>query len=328
MKQLLLRQSNSQKSQAVSELAILGTLIIAAFAAALSFVQSMNSQQALQMGAFRRAIQLSRQYDKEVSYTIVKDSPTIDVTDPFGRPDMSRQTVSCTVLAVKDDPLSYSADDINDRGSMEVYNVNGREIEVPPMKIEMKYTGKDDPIEAWVTAPIVDVGYQVQKQRQGLLSRIQGGVSISSTHSGSVNTRGVTNLVLEDKTKYENNYLENLNDEVEEEPWEKQLRVQGENEFYMSELFHWVGFGGLAIAQIFTDNLGGCGMSGAEIAKTAIIAGASFAAGKIYAHYINGKYAGLNTAESVTVSSGYRAMTSIPQAGSFSQPGQTLSVSQ
>ena len=322
MKALLLKRSDPRKSQAVSELAIFGSLIIVAFAGVLSYLQSTNSQQALQMRAFRRAIQLSRYFGQEITYTIVRDSPVFDISDPFGRPDTSRQTVSSTVAAVREDPFSADPAEIEDRASREFYNVNGRETEVYPIKVDMEYTKPDGSsphtVSAWVSAPIADVEYQTQKQRRGLLSRTEGGSSILSTRTGSVTTQGATNLILEDKTTFQNNYRDSLNDKVEEEPWEKQLK----NDAQLADLESFLTW----LAGTLRYSYGGyCGTGEAVTLKSVLLAAGSYAVSVILSYYLKGSN---DLAQSVDVSSGYRPRDSLNQASSFSAPEQNFNVSQ
>lgn len=330
MKQFLLKRGSPRKSQAVSELAIFGALIIAAFAATLSYIQSTNTQQALQMRAFRKAMQLSRQLNKEVSYTIVKDTPVIDVADPFGRPDLSRQTVSSTVVAVTDDPLNPDDDDPDDRGSAQYYEFVGggplnRREEIRPIKIEISYPGGNKS-PAWIAAPISDVEYQTQKQRRGTLSRRQAGSSISTTPTGSVTTQSTTNLVLEDKAVFEENYLADLRSNIEREPWQKRFHLEDELRATLGSYLNYItGIGVDELFKLFGWKIGACG--GYHIVKTAIMQGVSIAASQIF-NYIFDLEPRDNKPDAVRITDGYRPVEPISHSASYSQPSQTFSVSQ
>lgn len=323
MKQFLLKRVSPRKSQAVSELAIFGALIIAAFAAMLSYIQSTNSQQALQMRAFRKAMQLSRQLNKEVSYTIVKDTPVVDVSDPFGRPDLSRQTISSTVVAVTDDPLFPDDNDPNDRGSAQYYEFVGggplnRRVEVQPVKIEVYYPGGDSS-SAWIAAPISDIEYQTQKQRRGILSRRQAGSAISTTPTGTVTAQSTTNLVLEDPSTFGQNYLKDLQSNIEREPWQKRFKLEDSLADLGSYLEYLIN---VVIASYFPGNWA-CGSS--VSVKYAIIGGASLAASYIF-NYVFERNPRDNKPYAVYITGGYRAMDSISHSASYSQPTQTFSV--
>ncbi|MCM8801116.1 MAG: hypothetical protein NC912_03775 [Candidatus Omnitrophica bacterium] len=219
-----LKEDKSQNAQAISELAIIGSLILLGFATLLSYAQSMNSQQSLQMKAFRRALARSRSENKVVSYTIVKDSPVIDIKDLFGRPDTNRQVASNTICAIRKDPYFANPESKDDRESAEYYEINGNRYLIEPIKIRVRFD--EDKYETWIPAPIRDVEYLTQKIRQGQLSKTESRSSISTTRSGSVTATDNTILVLEDKGIFEANYLRDLRDKVEEQPWEKKLGIE------------------------------------------------------------------------------------------------------
>lgn len=271
----------TKRSQAVSELAIFGTLIIVAFAAVLSYLQMTNTQQALQMRAFRMAIQLSRHFNQEITYTIVRDSPIFDITDPFGRPDTSRQIVSSTVAAVTEDPLFFHADDIDERASREFYNVNGREFEVAPIRASIQYSKKT--FDAWMAAPIVDVEYQIQKERTGGLIKGEDEARISTRRFGRVTTRGNVNLILEDKATFEQNYLDEISDEVEEEPWERRFKIESEQDQLESQLVWLTGI----ITQLFQGKP--CvSMTKGQIVKIAISLAAQYVIEYVFGRLLEG----------------------------------------
>lgn len=320
MRQFLLKRVSPRKSQAVSELAIFGALIIAAFAAMFSYIQSTNSQQALQMRAFRKAMQLSRQLNKEVSYTVVKDTPVVDVADPFGRPDLSRQTVSSTVVAVTDDPLFPDDDDPDDRGSAQYYEFVGggalnTRIEVRPVKIDVYYPGGDKS-SAWIAAPISDVEYQTRKERRGILSRRQSGSSISTTPTGTVTAQSTTNLILEDPLTFGQNYLKDLQSNIEREPWQKRFKLEDS----LADLGSYLEY---VVNVLLWPDYGLCGPS--HTVRYAIIGGASLAASYIF-NYIFERNPRDNKPYAVYITDGYRPMDSIPHSASYSQPTQTFRV--
>jgi hypothetical protein len=213
----------SNKSQALSELAIFGTLLIIGFGAVLSYVQSMNSQQSLQMEAFRKAYRLSRESDKEVSYTIIKDSPVVDVADLFGRPDTARITASADVVAMRYDPPPKDENNPDDRDNVQYYEINGQVYSVDPIKVNVRLDSGGDR-DQWIAAPIADMAYRVVKQRSGAITKNENAANITTNRFGNVTVDNTTNLVLEDYNIFFNNYDRDLKDNVEPEPWERDLK--------------------------------------------------------------------------------------------------------
>lgn len=322
--------SRPEKSQAVAELAILGALILLGFGAILAYGQMMNSQQSLQMKAFRKALDIanSRNKDKKqgyvVSYTIVKDSPTIDIKDLFGRPDTSRQVASSTVFAVRKDPLFPDLEDEDDRDSVEYYEINGQRQKVKPIKIRLKYDDGND-YETWIAAPIRDVEYSTQKARQGQLNKTENGSSISTTRSGSVTAQDTTTPILESQEAFRINYLADANDEVEQEPWEKRAKM----EKLSYTLANWVAFTATVwIASFLCESPGGsCGSVCASCrpVKTTLYGAATAIVSALFSYFLGNEVAS-GTVEDIKIIKGYRASDSLTGTGSFSIPSETFTI--
>jgi hypothetical protein len=215
----------SRKSQAVTEIAIFGVLVIIGFAAVLLYVQSMNAQQSLQMEAFRRAMSLSHSMSKEVSYNIVRDTPVMDVADAVGRPDLSRQAASATVMAMRVDERG-DPDNPNDRDTIEYYAVNANQQEIPPMRIQVTYQ-KGGTQKPWISPPVIDTEYVSNKTRTGTLTRSDSGGTVTSNLNAQVSTADTTTLVMQEQGKFLTDYKDDANDYAHEASWKKQARAEG-----------------------------------------------------------------------------------------------------
>ncbi len=326
LSRLPLRQSSSEKSQAISELAIFGALILVAFAAVLTYIQSMNAQQSYQMKAFRRALAESRSQNKVISYTIVKDSPVFDIRDLFGRPDTSRQVASGTVFALRKDPLFPDLEDEDDRDSAEYYEINGQSQEVRPIKIKLTYDDGND-YETWIAAPIRDVEYSTQKTRQGQIAKTENRSSISTTRSGSATAQqDTTTLILQDQEAFRADYLADANDVVEQEPWEKRIKI--ENLSYT--LANWIAFiGVIFITGLLCDQpISDCAPCQSCYTIKSVILGAISAILSALFSYFLGNDVPSGTVEDVEIVDGYPASGTytFTETGSFSIPAETFSV--
>ncbi len=215
----------NKKSQALSELAIFGTLIVVAFAAVLFYIQSMNSQQALQMKAFRQAIALSQSLNKEVTYTIVRDTPLVDFADLIGRPSSTRQVVSSRVMAMSNDtPQRYDNPKIEDRDSYAYYDINGNVQQVLPIQISPQYPAAPVPVYVWMNPAIVDNEYTTTKRRRGGLTKTENAESISTNLNAGISTSNVTVAI----TQKQDIFLSQYNPEVVQtwvnwDYWEKAI---------------------------------------------------------------------------------------------------------
>ncbi len=319
MKQSILKPDNHpRKSQALSELAIFGTLIIAAFAAVLVYIQSMNSQQSLQMKAFRTAFQLSRGLNKEVSYTIIKDTPVVDFGDLFGRPDISRATASSTVVAMtKDTPTS----NIRDRDSLEFYEVNGNRQEISPIKINIVYSNGNT--DAWIAAPISDVEYTTTKTRAGNITRNEGGSSITSTQTGTVSGQTTADLVLEDQATFTKNYLEDAEDNVQTEPWVKRVNTEHVLRVFVDAIEITV----IGLIERFLPIKYNCGITPNE-AMGIVYIGLGLITTDLLMYYLPNNAGGPDAkVVGVSIAEGYRERDSVGGSVGFSPPQQTFGVS-
>lgn len=313
------RGIREERSQALSELAILGALILLGFGAVLSYTQTMNTQQSLQMRAFRRALHKSRQMNKVVSYTIVKDAPTINVGDLFGRPDTSRAGGSATVSAIRRDPLFADPDDRDERSRREYYEINDQVYEIAPIKVRIEY--EDDDYETWVPAPIRDVQYLTRKQRSGSLNKSENTSAVSTTRSGSVTAANTTILIMEDRAIFEQDYLDGLLDNVTQDPWERRFEMERSS----LNLARYLELG-LTLVLIAIIDQPGCSAFGLDITlEAALLASASLILSEVLGNFLN-KSEGAGDAVNVDVIEGYRVSDSLTGTASFSS-GSTFTVS-
>jgi len=315
------RLSRNEKSQAVSELAILGALVLLGLGVIISYGQSMNSQQSLQMKAFRRALAESRNRKQVVSYTIVRDSPGIDVKDFVGRPDTSRQVASNTLCAMKED-LGFDPEDKTKRGSCEIYEINGQKYEIEPIKVKVYY--EDGDYTAWVSAPISDVEYNTQKQRTGSLNKSENKSSISTTLSGSVTAQDITYLVLQDEETFKQQYLKDLRDGMEDDQWEKVREIDISSFSYeMAEFL--ASLIAIGVIEYFgLAELAGCGPL--SIVENAILSAATIGINLLLSELLD-KEPGEGEPVSVEILEGYRQRDSLSGTISFSPAQPPFEVS-
>lgn len=267
------------------------------------------------MRAFRKALDMSHAQGKVITYTIVKDTPMFDVGDLFGRPDASKMTASATVCAIQEEMFAPDMDDKDDRDSKEVYEINGQVREVEPIKVVVEYDNGDE-IPNWIGAPIRDVGYAADKQRRGSLSKNETPASISTTRSGSVTTQETVTLILQDQSEFEQDYLTDLQDEVEEEPWQKKLEAWGDQD--SQDFWFYLEFSLVLIVAAYAAETGWCDWGTGMLVGTAFMTAAA-----LITTWVIGEVLPLNDTEDASVSGlrvedGYRVSDALSGTGSFS----------
>lgn len=308
----------NQQSQATAELAVIGALILVAFGVVMSYVQSANIQQSLQMRAFRKALAKSHEDRKEISYTIVKDAPVIDVQDWFGRPNTSRAIVSSRVCAIPYDDFDVDIEDKDDRESLEIYEINGVQHTVEPIKVKVSYDNGDD-VSMWVSAPIQDTEYRTAKTRQGGRSKNESGSSISTTTSGSVSAAATTTVFLQNQVDFLIEYLKDLQDAAPD-PWDKEFKAQRGAINWLNDLAIIVA---LILAGYITDTGSECGP--AVTVESALLIGIAALVSDLLMYLLP-----ISEDEgepvSVSVEEGYRASDALSGSRSFST-GSTFTAS-
>lgn len=111
----------NKKGQAVAELAILGTLIIAAFAYIMSFGQSLSAEQQIKMEAFRRAMQKAYLRNGSVDFTLKKYSRSASVNAGFLQGQGTTPQASGKVMWQKGQAGDFKSDD---QSSFNFWQVN------------------------------------------------------------------------------------------------------------------------------------------------------------------------------------------------------------
>jgi len=82
----------NRRAQAVTELAIFGSLLIMGFAVLMSYAQTLREQQIAEMSAFRKAESKAYNANGYVSYQVMKDKRFVSPGADFG--DRQRSTIS------------------------------------------------------------------------------------------------------------------------------------------------------------------------------------------------------------------------------------------
>lgn len=85
-------QAKAKMGQAITEMAIFGSLIIVVFGTMLYYSQSMKEQQIVEMLAFRKALFQAYEDNSYVSYQVIRDKRFVSPNNAFGNKD--RATVS------------------------------------------------------------------------------------------------------------------------------------------------------------------------------------------------------------------------------------------
>ncbi len=104
----------SRKGQATTELAVFGSLILVCFAALLSYAQSLNEQQTLQMQAFRQALERAYNDNGFVSYSILKNPRTVNLFGGLGESGRGGSSAGASVLWCMGDVESFGYYQINE----------------------------------------------------------------------------------------------------------------------------------------------------------------------------------------------------------------------
>jgi len=152
----LSRIKGSKKGQATTELAIIGTLVIMALAYLIQYGYMYNNRQALEMYAFRKALELSKQYERGITLTVMRD-----VILPSFFTGVSRQRLMATASVEYNPYKLYSPyqEDPEDVPTWQLIQLNDGMIrknyflQVPPTLITTRNdTGSD--IAMWSSSSV------------------------------------------------------------------------------------------------------------------------------------------------------------------------------
>lgn len=116
----MVRMRTIPKGQAVTEMAVFGSLILVGFAVLLSYAQTFTEQQALQQQAFRMALRKAYSDNGFVSYRITKNPHSVSPSSNFREGQRSSISAASSVLWSKGEAVSRS-----------YYQINEDEIEIP-----------------------------------------------------------------------------------------------------------------------------------------------------------------------------------------------------
>lgn len=103
-----------RSGQAVTEMAVFGSLILVGFAVLLSYAQTFTENQALQQQAFRMALRKAYDENGFVSYSIIKNPRSVSPSSNFGEGQRSSISASSSILWSKGEAVSRSFYQINE----------------------------------------------------------------------------------------------------------------------------------------------------------------------------------------------------------------------
>lgn len=156
------------KGQATTELAIMGTVVLMMLAYLLQQGYFYNSRQALEMYAFREALQLSRAQERGISLTVSRD-----VITPSFFSGISRQRLMAS-SSVEVNPWKVyvpEEDTPQDVARYQLLQINeamirdGKFILIPPTKAKVKPEGEDSKWQ-WIDSSIREIDPQMPSQEQ------------------------------------------------------------------------------------------------------------------------------------------------------------------
>jgi len=164
----LLRIKGSKKGQATTELAIIGTLVIMALAYLIQYGYVYNNRQALEMYAFRKALELSKQYERGITLTVMRD-----VILPSFFTGVSRQRLMATASVEYNPYKLYTPyqEDPEDVGTWQLVQLNDGMIrknyflQIPPTLITTRNETGDN-IAMWYNSAIAEFDSQAQLEKK------------------------------------------------------------------------------------------------------------------------------------------------------------------
>lgn len=124
----------TQKGQAVTEMAIFGSLILMCFAVLLSYAQTFTEQQTIQQQAFRKALRRAYDANGMASNTIMKHHRTPNIFGNFGQGNRESVSGSSSVYWSKggtDNEQGYLINEDLLSISTHTEEINGEDEQVP-----------------------------------------------------------------------------------------------------------------------------------------------------------------------------------------------------
>ena len=110
-----------KRGQAAAELAILGTLILVAFAYIMNFGQSLSAMQQVKMETFRRALQKAYIRNSSVDFALKKNIRSVSMNSSFGRGQALSPQASSKVMWQKGMSGDFKTED---QGSFSFWQIN------------------------------------------------------------------------------------------------------------------------------------------------------------------------------------------------------------
>jgi hypothetical protein len=165
----MLRQSRllKHKGQATTELAIMGAIVLMLLSYLVSQGFLYNQRQSLEMYTFRKALQLSKQQERGINLTVIRD-----VITPSFFSGLNRQRVMAT-SAVEYNPWvvwTPKQGEPEDLPSLQLLQVNeamirhGYFLEIPPTLVDVRRSGgegEEEPL--WINSALKEIDPQNQE---------------------------------------------------------------------------------------------------------------------------------------------------------------------
>jgi len=153
----MVRTRTTSKGQAVTEMAVFGSLILVGFAVLLSYAQTFTENQALKQQAFRMALSNAYTDNGFVSYNILKNPRSVSPSGNFREGERSGISAASSVLWSKGEAESRS-----------YYQINDDLIEIPLFDKD----GVPTPAEVWDVQTGARTEYSGQETREEDTSKI------------------------------------------------------------------------------------------------------------------------------------------------------------
>lgn len=154
---LQIKLFSSNKGQAALEMAILGTLMLLAFATLLSYAQRFEEQNKLKMEVFRNALSRAYVRNSGVTSTLKRDTRSLNIFSRFSEGQSSNVAASANVMWVKGAPGDPETQGENSFSFYEINNKmlgggDAQERGLPRRsKVVIDYTGNHNEVEVPVS---------------------------------------------------------------------------------------------------------------------------------------------------------------------------------
>jgi hypothetical protein len=207
---------HGHKGQATTELAIAGAIIIMVLAYLIQYGYIYNCRQSLEMYTFRKALQLSREKQRGIALTVIRD-----VILPSFFTGISRQRLMASANVVYNPYLIYIPweQDPEDVPTIQLVQINdgmirnGYFFQVPPTLIKINRNDVDDDEEEpqWGTSSISEFDSQAQLEQKSSQYAYLTNVSENRLYHNmnkQLTSRDIipTKIIFDRESTTENNY--------------------------------------------------------------------------------------------------------------------------